>query len=43
MEGVFWFVLGAVFGMAVLPHVQRVANRVRQKLAELDDLRNRNT
>lgn len=43
MEGIFWFVFGAVFGMFILPYVQRVTKRVRQRLAELDDLSNRNT
>jgi hypothetical protein len=36
MEGVFWFIFGAVVGMALLPHLQRMANQVRRKLAELD-------
>lgn len=36
MEGIFWFVFGAVVGMAVLPHLQRLADRVRRVLAELD-------
>ena len=36
MEGVFWFVFGAVTGMALLPHLQRVAERVRRALADLD-------
>jgi hypothetical protein len=43
MEGVFWFVFGVVVGMGVLPHLQRIADRVRRRLAELDDLRDRNT
>jgi hypothetical protein len=43
MEGVFWFVLGVVVGMAVLPHIQWIAGRVRRRLAELDDLGDRNT
>jgi hypothetical protein len=36
MEAIFWFVFGAVAGMAVLPHLQRVAAQVRQALADLD-------
>jgi len=32
----FWFVFGAVAGMAALPHLQRIAAQVRQTLAELD-------
>ncbi|MDF2745002.1 MAG: hypothetical protein K0S88_6380 [Actinomycetia bacterium] len=44
MEGVFWFVFGVGVGMGVLPHLQRIADRVRRRLAdELDDLRDRNT
>lgn len=43
MEGVFWFVLGVVVGMAVLPHLQWIAGRVRQRLAELDRPGDRNT
>ena len=36
MEGVFWYGLGIVTGMAALPWVQRLAARVRRMLAELD-------
>ena len=36
MEAVFWFVFGGVVGMAVLPHLQRLAARVRRELAQLD-------
>jgi hypothetical protein len=36
MEAVFWFVFGAVVGMAALPHLQRIAAQVRRTLAELD-------
>src|SRR6266536_1611909 len=36
MEAIFWFVFGAVAGMAALPHLQRMAARVRRTLAELD-------
>jgi hypothetical protein len=36
MEGIYWFVFGMVAGMGVLPHLQRVAARVRRALAELD-------
>ena len=32
----FWFVFGAVAGMAALPHLQRIVARARQTLAELD-------
>ena len=32
----FWFVFGAVAGMAALPHLQRIAAQVRRTLAELD-------
>ena len=32
----FWFVFGAVAGMAALPHLQRIAARARRTLAELD-------
>jgi hypothetical protein len=32
-----------VVGMAVLPHLQWIAGRVRRRLAELDDLGDRNT
>ena len=36
MEGVFWFVFGVGVGIGVLPHLQRIADRVRRRLAELD-------
>jgi hypothetical protein len=38
MEAVFlfWFVFGAVAGMAALPHLQRIVARARRTLAELD-------
>jgi hypothetical protein len=36
MEGVFWYGLGIVTGMAALPWVQRLADRARRMLAELD-------
>jgi hypothetical protein len=32
----FWFVFGAVAGMAALPHLQRIAAQVRRTLADLD-------
>ena len=32
----FWFVFGAVAGMAALPHLQRIIARARRTLAELD-------
>jgi hypothetical protein len=32
----FWFVFGAVAGMAALPHLQRIVARARRTLAELD-------
>jgi hypothetical protein len=37
MEGVFWFGMGIVTGMAALPWVQRLAERARRALLELDD------
>ncbi len=43
MEGVVWFVFGVVVGMAVLPHLQWIAGRVRRSLADVDALRDRNT
>jgi len=39
MEAVFWFVFGAVVGMAVLPHLQRLAGQIRRTLAELHQLK----
>jgi hypothetical protein len=36
MEGVFWYGLGIVTGMAALPWLQRLAERARRTLAELD-------
>jgi hypothetical protein len=39
MEAIFWFVFGAVAGMAALPHLQRIAARVRRTLTELDQPR----
>jgi hypothetical protein len=38
MEAVFlfWFVFGAVAGMAALPHLQRIIAQARRTLAELD-------
>ena len=38
MEAIFWFwfVFGAVVGMAALPHLQRIAAQVRRTLADLD-------
>ncbi len=35
MEAIFWFAFGAVVGMALLPHLQRGAKRVRRVLADL--------
>jgi hypothetical protein len=32
----FWFLFGAVAGMAALPHLQRIVARARRTLAELD-------
>ena len=32
----FWFLFGAVAGMAALPHLQRIAAQARRTLAELD-------
>jgi hypothetical protein len=32
----FWFLFGAVAGMAALPHLQRIAAQVRRTLADLD-------
>jgi hypothetical protein len=43
MEGAFWFMFGVVVGMAVLPHLQGIAGRIRRSLADLDGLRDRNT
>jgi hypothetical protein len=39
MEAIFWFVFGAVAGMAVLPHFQHIAAKVRRTLSELDQPR----
>jgi hypothetical protein len=36
MEAIFWFVFGMVAGIGVLPHLQRIAARVRRELAEFD-------
>ncbi len=36
MEGIFWFMFGAAVGMSALPHLQRIADRARRRLAELD-------
>jgi hypothetical protein len=36
MEGVFWYGLGIVTGMAALPWVQRLAARARRMLSELE-------
>jgi hypothetical protein len=36
MEAVFTFVFGVVVGMAALPHLQRMADQIRRRLAELD-------
>jgi hypothetical protein len=36
MEGVFWYGLGIVTGMAALPWVHRLADRARRRLAELE-------
>jgi hypothetical protein len=36
MEAIFWFVFGALAGMAAMPHLQRIAAQVRRTLAELD-------
>jgi hypothetical protein len=35
----FWFVFGAVAGMAALHHLQRIVARARRTLAELDQPR----
>jgi hypothetical protein len=32
----FWFLFGAVAGMAALPHLQRIAAQVRRTLDDLD-------
>jgi hypothetical protein len=40
MEGIFWFVFGAAVGMATLPHLQRLGDQVRRRLAELDQPNN---
>ncbi|HZD73366.1 MAG TPA: hypothetical protein VE776_05695 [Actinomycetota bacterium] len=39
MEALFWFIFGAVAGMAALPHLQRLATVARRRLAELDQPR----
>jgi hypothetical protein len=39
MEAIFWFVFGMVAGIGALPHLQRIAARVRRELAELDQPR----
>ena len=36
MEGVFWFLLGILTGMAALPWVQRLVDRARRTLEELE-------
>ena len=36
MESAFWFGFGIVTGMVALPWLQRLAERARQILAELD-------
>ena len=36
MDAIFWFVFGAVAGMAALPHLQRTVARARRTLAEFD-------
>jgi hypothetical protein len=36
VEAVFTFVFGVVVGMAALPHLQRLADQIRRRLAELD-------
>jgi hypothetical protein len=37
MESVFWFGFGILTGMAALPWLQRLADRARRTLAELED------
>jgi hypothetical protein len=36
MEQAFFFLFGTVVGMAALPHLQRMVNQARRRLAELD-------
>jgi hypothetical protein len=36
MESVFWFGFGILTGMAALPWLQRLADRARRALAELE-------
>jgi hypothetical protein len=36
MEGLFWYGLGIITGMAALPWVQRLADLARRTLAELE-------
>jgi hypothetical protein len=36
MESIFWFVFGVAVGMAALPHLKRMADQARRRLAELD-------
>jgi hypothetical protein len=36
MEGLFWYGLGIITGMAALPWVQRLTDHARRTLAELE-------
>jgi hypothetical protein len=36
VEGVFLLVFGVAVGLALFPHLQRLAGQVRQTLAKLD-------
>ena len=36
MESLFWYELGIITGMAALPWVQRLADRARRTLVELE-------
>ena len=36
MESLFWYGLGIITGMAALPWVQRLADRARRTLVELE-------
>jgi hypothetical protein len=38
MDAVFFILFGMVAGMILLPHLQRLADQVRRRLDELDQL-----
>jgi hypothetical protein len=39
MEGAFFFLFGTLVGMAALPHIKRMVEQARRRLAELDQQR----